>query len=147
MILFNITFSLIGPLCQILSYLSSIGLSLTFIGLKSYEFGSCVITNIGGIGIEDSFAPIPALTFAPVLLTLCKKTSKFYFDENGNVKEKKYLKFNLTSDYRFFEPKQASEIINEIHRIGENPEIFEEECKKCYEEGMKKNKKEEVNKN
>ena len=128
---------------QILSYLSFIGLSLSLIGLMICEFGSCVITNIGSIGIEDSFAPIPALTFAPLLLTLCKKTSKLYFDENGNVKEKKYLKFNLTSDYRFFEPKQASEIIQEIHHIGENPEVFEEECEKCLKEGLKKQKEKE----
>ena len=40
------------------------------------------------IGIEDSSAPIPALTFAPMLLTICKKTTKLVFDEDGKVKRK-----------------------------------------------------------
>ena len=120
----------LGPIEQCLAYLSSIGFALKFIGLKSFEFGSCVITSIGGIGIEDSFAPIPALTFAPMLLTICKKTTKLVFDEDGKVNQKKFMKFNFTSDFRFFELKAASQIIEEIHRIGENPVVFEEECEK-----------------
>ena len=47
-----------GPVTQILSYLSSIGLSLKMVGLKRFEFGSCVITNVGSVGIENSFAPM-----------------------------------------------------------------------------------------
>ena len=74
---------------------------------------------------------------------VCNYEGLYKIDENGNVKEKKYLKFNLTSDYRFFEPKQASEIIQEIHHIGENPEVFEEECEKCLKEGLKKQKEKE----
>ena len=50
---------------------------------------------------------------------------------------------NFTSDYRFFNIDNAQKIVEDvsfifflflflqIHRIGENPEIFEEECKKC----------------
>ena len=135
---------LLGPLIQISSYLSSIGIALELIGLKKFEFGSCVITSIGSLGIEDSYAPIPPLTFAPMLLTLCKTYTKNYY-ENGEIKEKIYLTMNFTSDFRFFDINTAAEMFKEIHRIGENPEIFEEECKKCEEEvkienNRKKNK-------
>ena len=64
---------LTGPITQIVSYLSSIGVKVKAIGLRKFEFGSFVITSIGGLGIEHSYAPIPPFTFAPLLLTLCKK--------------------------------------------------------------------------
>lgn len=129
---------LIGPIMQILSYLSSIGIALNFIGLKSHEFGSCVITSVGSIGIEDSFAPIPALTFAPMLVTICKRVCKYVYGPNGDVKERKYLKMNFTSDYRFFDVRTSRELIEEIHKVGEDPEIFEAECQRVLEEETKK---------
>ena len=121
---------LTGPFTQIASYLSSIGVKITAIGLKRFEFGSCVITSIGGLGIEDSYAPIPPLTFAPLLLTLCSKYDVNKRDENGNIETKSYLRMNFTADFRFFDLKNSSSIFKDIHLYGEDPEKFENECKK-----------------
>ena len=46
---------IMGPMTQIFSYISSIGIKVKSLGLKQFEFGSCVITSIGGLGIENSF--------------------------------------------------------------------------------------------
>ena len=119
-----------GPFTQIVSYLSSIGLRIDALGLKRFEFGSCVVTSLGKLDIDNSYAPIPPLTFAPILLTLCSKYSVNKRDEDGNTTTKTYLRMNFTSDYRFFEPKTVSALIKDIHLIGENPTLFEEECKK-----------------
>ena len=120
-----------GPFTQIVSYLSSIGVKFNALGLKKFEFGSCVITSIGGLGIEHSYAPIPPLTFAPLLLTLCSKYNVNKRDENGNIVTKTYLRMNFTADYRFFNMKNSSQIFKDIHLFGEDPEKFENECKKC----------------
>lgn len=109
-----------GPVLQLVSYLSSIGIALTQVGLKKFEFGSCVVTSVGSVGIENSFAPIPALTFAPLLLTLCKAFSKREFDKDGKIKEKKYLQMNFTSDYRFFDSKTAADLIQEVKNKNKN---------------------------
>ena len=119
-----------GPFTQVISYLSSIGLKINAVGLKRFEFGSCVITSIGSLGIEDSFAPIPPLTFAPLLLTLCQKYEVNKKNEEGNIETRTYLRMNFTADYRFFSPKTASSIFKDIHLYGEDPEKFENECKK-----------------
>ena len=124
-----------GPFIQIVAYLSSIGLRIDAVGLKRFEFGSCVITSLGKLDIDNSFAPIPPLTFAPILLTLCSKFSVNKKDEEGNIETKTYLRMNFTSDYRFFEPKIVSSIIKDIHLIGEDPIKFEEEAKK-YEKNV-----------
>ena len=120
-----------GPFTQIVSYLSSIGVKFDALGLKKFEFGSCVITSIGGLGIEYSYAPIPPLTFAPLLLTLCSKYNVNKRDENGNIETRTYLRMNFTADYRFFNMKNSSQIFKDIHLFGEDPEKFENECKKC----------------
>jgi len=119
-----------GPFSQIAGYLSSVGLKLKAIGLKRFEFGSCVVTSIGGLGIEHSFAPIPPLTFAPLLLTLCSKYSVNKMGKDKNIETKTYLRMNFTSDYRFFDVKDSCSIFKDIHLFGENPELFEAECKK-----------------
>ena len=119
-----------GAFTQIVSYLSSIGLKMKSIGLKNFEFGSCVITSIGGLGIENSFAPIPPLTFVPLLLTLCKKYEVNKLNEEGEIETRTYLRMNFTADYRFFSPKTASSLFKDIHFYGEDPEKFENECKK-----------------
>ena len=121
---------LTGPITQIVSYLSSMGYKVKAIGLRKFEFGSFVITSIGGLGIEFSFAPIPPFTFAPLLLTLCKKYEVNKRMEDGNIITKTYLKMNFTADYRFFDLKNASCIFKDIHLYGEDPEKFEKECKK-----------------
>lgn len=119
-----------GPFMQMVSYLSSIGLKMDAIGLKRFEFGSCVITSLGKLDIDNSYAPIPPLTFAPILLTLCSKYDVNKRNEEGNIETKTYLRMNFTSDYRFFEPKTVAAILKDIHLIGEDPIKFEEESKK-----------------
>ncbi len=121
---------LAGPITQIVSYLSSIGYKVKAIGLKKFEFGSFVITSIGGLGIEHSYAPIPPFTFTPLLLALCKKYNVNKKIEDGSIVQKTYLRMNFTADYRFFDPKTASSIFKDIHLIGEDPVKFENECKK-----------------
>ena len=119
-----------GPFTQVFSYLSSIGLRIDALGLKSFEFGSCVITSLGKLDIDNSYAPIPPLTFAPILLTLCSKYNVNKKDEEGNIETKTYLRMNFTSDYRFFEPKTVAALMKDIHVIGEDPVKFENEAKK-----------------
>ena len=119
-----------GPFTHMVSYLSSIGLRIDALGLKRFEFGSCVITSLGKLDIDDSYAPIPPLTFAPILLTLCSKYTVNKRDEDGNIVEKTYLRMNFTSDFRFFEPRIVSALVKDIHLFGEDPIKFENESKK-----------------
>ena len=121
---------IMGPMTQIFSYISSIGIQVKTLGLKQFEFGSCVITNIGSIGIEHSFVPIPPVSFAPAILTLCSFYDVNVKNKEGKIEKKTYLKMNFTTDYRFFDYETSVKIYHDIHRIGSDPEIFEQECLK-----------------
>lgn len=127
---------LLSPLIQITSYLSSIGFSFKAIGLKPFEFGSCVITSIGSIGISDGYPPIPPPAFCPILLSICKKENKYYYNKEGEVLEKAILSLNFTADFRFVESKTIKGFIDEIKRIGESPDIFNEEMNKICKKDL-----------
>lgn len=117
-------------LVQVFSYISSIGLSFKPFGVRSNEFGSCVITSIGSLGIEDGFPPIPPPTFCPLLIAICKKFTSNNYDSEGKINQHTFIHFNFTADYRFLNYKTTKEFIKEFKRVGENPILFEEESKK-----------------
>lgn len=109
------------------SYLSSAGVGVDVLGMPKHEFGSCVITSIGSIGIDDAFAPIPriifkiiwfyfilALTFAPMLLVLCKKKTKYYKDDNNKVNEKSVMNINFTIDQRYIDSDSIQRLFGEV---------------------------------
>ena len=121
---------LLGPLTQIFSYISSIGIQFKPIGLRQFEFGSCVITNIGSIGIENSLVPIPPVSFAPAILTLCSYYKRNVKNEDEKIEEKIYLKMNFTTDYRFLDYNMALKLFNDINKYGSDPDVFEKECLK-----------------
>ena len=98
--------------------------------MRQFEFGSCVITNIGSIGIENSLVPIPPVSFAPAILTLCSYYKRNVKNEEDKIEEKIYLKMNFTTDYRFFDYNIALKLFNDIHKFGSDPDLFEKECLK-----------------
>ncbi len=105
---------LVGPILQVSSYLASIGISINFLGIKKYEFGSCVLTSIGSIGVEDAYPPIPPLSFAPMLVSACKKKTKYYYDKDLKIHEKSSLGLNFTIDNRFIDAKDAEGIHRDV---------------------------------
>lgn len=44
-----------------MSYLSTCGWNLSWIGLPKYAYGTCVISNLGKLGIEHALLPIPRI--------------------------------------------------------------------------------------
>lgn len=50
---------LVGPITQMVTYLSSAGIGVDILGVPKHEFGTCTITSVGSLGIDDAFAPIP----------------------------------------------------------------------------------------
>lgn len=98
--------------------------------MKPFEFGSCIVTSVGSIGIKDCFAPIPPPTFAPLLVAILKKETSYDYNKQGEIEESKTLGFSFTIDFRFVNSKQMKIFSDELTRIGESPEIFEEESNK-----------------
>ncbi len=60
---------------------------------------------------------IPALTFAPLVVAVCKKQTKNYYDENHKIQERKTLKLNFTIDQRFVDAHIAKNISRDVKII------------------------------
>eukprot|EP00340_Litonotus_pictus_P000649 CAMPEP_0170520986 /NCGR_PEP_ID=MMETSP0209-20121228/6316_1 /TAXON_ID=665100 ORGANISM="Litonotus pictus, Strain P1" /NCGR_SAMPLE_ID=MMETSP0209 /ASSEMBLY_ACC=CAM_ASM_000301 /LENGTH=268 /DNA_ID=CAMNT_0010807609 /DNA_START=87 /DNA_END=893 /DNA_ORIENTATION=+ len=122
---------ILALIVQITSYIASIGIGFKPFGVTPFEFGSCVITSIGSLGIEEGYPPIPPPTFCPLLVSVCKKNNSFYYDTDHKVQEKATIGYNFTADFRFLNQKTTKQFIDEFRRIGENPLVFEEESRKA----------------
>ena len=55
-----------------------------------------------------------ALTFIPMVVSVCKKKNKFVYDKEGNISEKILLPLNFTVDIRFFNLTLAKEFIADV---------------------------------
>ena len=94
---------ILGPMTQIFSYISSIGIQVKLLGVRQFEFGSCVITNIGSIGIENSLVPIPPVSFAPAILTLCSYYKRNVKDDNDKINKNNGLLDFLNISKKYYE--------------------------------------------
>ena len=81
------------------------------------------MTSIGSIGLEDGYPPIPrifilfiflAQTYVPLLVSVCKKKTKYVYDKDKNIVEKNFLPLNFTIDIRFINAKIASKFYNDV---------------------------------
>jgi hypothetical protein len=47
-------------------------------------------------------------------VTLCKSKTRYYYDEEKNIKEQTTIGFNFTIDGRFIDPKDAEEVHKDV---------------------------------
>jgi len=57
---------------------------------------------------------ILAPSHVPLLLTVNKKKTKYYFDENKVVKEKSSLKVSFCIDQRYIDPVSSQKMLNDV---------------------------------
>ncbi len=43
---------------EVVGYLSNIGLNLKALGVKANSMGCCVISSVGGFGMQSAYAPL-----------------------------------------------------------------------------------------
>ncbi len=68
---------LLGFLTTVCSYLAqNVGISIKALNLKANAFGHAVLTNIGSIGLEHGYAPIPCPMHAQVVACAGKIVKK-----------------------------------------------------------------------
>lgn len=55
-----------------------------------------------------------ALTFIPMVVSVCRKKNKYVYDEKGNIVEKVFLPLNFTVDIRFINLTLAKNFIADV---------------------------------
>ena len=126
-----------------------LGLSIPFLGVKPYPFGSCLVcypppsctsafqltsrrflplfqlTSVGGLGLDTAFAPFTPFANVPVLIAVgeCKEQ---VIAENGVPVVKAMLPITATIDHRYLDGAQAVTIAKVLRLVFTNPRLLDE---------------------
>lgn len=97
------------------------GLDLTAFGLPWDGFGSCMVTNVGGFGLEIGWAPL--LPFARVPLLLCVGAIREApLARDGRVVVARQMTIGCTFDHRLLDGYQAGKMAALFRAVLEDPE-------------------------
>jgi len=97
-----------------------LNLNLGFLGLPRDPFGSVMISNVGGMGIDVAWAPLVPYSRVPLLLTLGAITDKAVV-ENGEVKVRPILPIGVTFDHRLIDGVHAAQMSAEFKKCFAEP--------------------------
>ena len=97
-----------------------LNLDLGFLGLPQDPFGSVMITNVGGMGIDVAWAPLVPYTRVPLLLAVGTIRDKVVAD-NGEAKVRPVLSIGVTFDHRLIDGVHAAQMSDEFKRCFAEP--------------------------
>ena len=97
-----------------------LNLDLGFLGLPPDPFGSVMITNVGGMGIDVAWAPLVPYSRVPLLLALGTVRDKAVV-ENGEVKVRPVLSIGVTFDHRLIDGVHAAQMSDEFKKCFAEP--------------------------
>jgi pyruvate/2-oxoglutarate dehydrogenase complex dihydrolipoamide acyltransferase (E2) component len=100
-----------------------LNLDLGFLGLAKDPFGSVMITNLGGMGIDVAWVPLVPYSRVPLLLALGTIRDKAVV-ENGEVKVRPVLSIGVTFDHRLIDGVHAAQMSDEFKKCFAEPEKY-----------------------
>ena len=125
MLLFHLVPTWLGSIvCDILAYLSGIGIEAKMFGIKKFEFGSCVVTSVGSIGLRSAFAPLIKCMRVPFIVTICGKKEKWVKTPKGMIK-RTTASLNFTIDSRYVDSKIVKAFYEELLKFAAKPHLLD----------------------
>ena len=100
-----------------------LNLDLGFLGLPKDPFGSVMITNVGGMGIDVAWAPLVPYSRVPLLLAVGTVRDNAVA-ENGEVKVRPMLSIGVTFDHRLIDGVHAAQMSDEFKKCFAEPEKY-----------------------
>lgn len=109
------------PIVAITGFLaSSLGLSIPFLGVERFPFGSCIVTSVGMFGLDEGYAPPTPFARVPVyVLVGAVKDMPAVVD--GQLVVRKQLVITATVDHRFMDGYQGGVLAKVVREVLENP--------------------------
>ena len=98
----------------------SLNLDLGFLGLPKDPFGSVMVTNVGGMGIDVAWAPLVPYSRVPLILAVGTVRDKAVV-ENGEVRVRPVLAIGVTFDHRLIDGVHAAQMSHEFKKCFADP--------------------------
>ena len=100
-----------------------LNLNLSFLGVAKDPFGSIMITNIGGLGIDIAWAPLVPYSRVPVLLAVGAITDKAWVVDK-KVEVRPILPIGVTFDHRLIDGIHAAQMAQDFKNCFNEPEKY-----------------------
>jgi pyruvate dehydrogenase E2 component (dihydrolipoamide acetyltransferase) len=112
---------LLRPILRFTGWLTgSLGVSLPALGLEPFPFGSCIITSVGMLGVEEAFAPHTPFARVPVLVLVGAVRDQAVV-RDGAVVPRPMLTITATVDHRFVDGFQLGTLAKTVRETFEDP--------------------------
>jgi pyruvate dehydrogenase E2 component (dihydrolipoamide acetyltransferase) len=117
-------YALLNVMMKLTAFLLyTLNLDLSRFGLPKDAFGSMMITNIGSLGLESAYVPLPPYARVPLLLAL-GAVQDVPVVEDGQVVVRKRMKINATFDHRLLDGFHAAIMSKVLRQCLEDPERY-----------------------
>lgn len=103
--------------------LYELNLDLSFLGFPKDPFGSVMVTNVGGMGIEIAWAPLCPYTRVPLLLTIGSIKDRVVAID-GKVEIRPIMSIGVTFDHRLIDGAHAAQMSAEFKKCFDDPEQY-----------------------
>jgi len=100
-----------------------IGIGFKPMGLRKFPFGGALVTSVGMMGIENTFACFPPFTRVPLLFVVCT-TEKKAVVENDKIVIAPVLGLNVTLDHRYIDGARAAKFQAIVKDVISNPKKY-----------------------
>lgn len=116
---------LIRPILWLTGWItSSLGFSAPAFGLSAFPFGTCMITSVGMLGLDEAFAPHTPFARLPILALIgAIKKQAVVIDDTITIRP--ILTLTATIDHRYIDGSQAANLANTIREAFQNPWILD----------------------
>jgi pyruvate/2-oxoglutarate dehydrogenase complex dihydrolipoamide acyltransferase (E2) component len=119
-----IPWSLTGLYLNFVSWLMyGLNIDLSFLGVPKDPFGSVMITNIGGLGIDFALAPLVPYSRVPLLLTVGAVSPRPWVVD-GKVEPRPILPIGVTFDHRLIDGIHGSQMAKDLKQCFDEPEKY-----------------------
>ena len=116
---------LLRPLVHAIGWLAScVGLSVPALGIERFPFGSCIVTSVGMLGVDEGFAPPTPWAHVPlyVLVGAIRKRPAVV-DDALVVQEQ--VTITATIDHRFVDGYQAATLAQAVREVFADPSCLD----------------------
>lgn len=116
---------LIRPLVYMIGYITSVlGWGFRSIGLEAMPFGSCIITSVGMLGLDEGYAPPTPFAHVPFYLAV-PMIKRRPVVEDEQIVIRSQLDLTATLDHRFVDGYQGAVVAKVLRRLFANPELLD----------------------
>jgi pyruvate dehydrogenase E2 component (dihydrolipoamide acetyltransferase) len=111
-----------GIFLDFISWLNyGLNLNLSWLGVPKDPFGSVMITNVGGLGVEVAWAPLVPYSRVPVLLTVGSIRKKPWVVDD-KVEIRPIMAIGVTFDHRFVDGIHVAQMAEDFKYCFAHPE-------------------------